>query len=224
VDHSENILSEIWDVLNLTEDYIKGGGKKNHSALTISSDSLEIIAKEISVCNKCSLCETRNKTVPGDGHINPSLMIIGEGPGAEEDKSGLPFVGRAGQYMDKWMEAINLDKKQDIYLANIVKCRPPENRDPLPDEIAACLPYLERQISIINPKVILSVGRISSQILTGQTEGIGKLRGKTYEYRGTALIPTYHPSTVLRNQDEYRKPVWEDLKEVRNYLDDNSSK
>lgn len=222
--NNEKILTDFWDVLNLTTDYLTAGNKSKHSQLKISSDSLEQIAEEVSLCTKCRLHETRNHTVPGRGTHGPSLMIIGEGPGAEEDKTGLPFVGRAGQYLDKWMDAIELSREQDLFIGNIVKCRPPGNRDPLPDEMAACLPFLERQIKLLKPCLILSVGRIASQVLTGNSAGIGKLRGKTYDYRGTALIPTYHPSGVLRNPDEYRKPVWEDLKRVRTHLDDHQSK
>ena len=224
MNNNENVLIKFWDLLNLTSDYLTTGDLKDHSRFKISSDSLDKIAEEISVCTKCKLCETRIKTVPGTGPKEPSIMIIGEGPGADEDKSGHPFVGRAGQYMDKWMDAISLDRKKDLFLANIVKCRPPGNRDPLPEEMSACLPYLERQIELIKPVLILSVGRVSSQVLTGSSEGIGRLRGKTYDYRGISLIPTYHPSGVLRNPDEYRKPVWEDLKRVKDFLDDNNSK
>ncbi|MCK5153162.1 MAG: uracil-DNA glycosylase [Spirochaetales bacterium] len=224
MNNNNKVLSGFCDVLNLATDYITTGDLKEHSSLKISVDSLDKIAEEISVCKKCKLCETRIKSVPGTGSKEPSIMIIGEGPGADEDKSGHPFVGRAGQYMDKWMDAISLDRKKDLFLANIVKCRPPGNRDPLPEEMSACLPYLERQIELIKPVLILSVGRVSSQVLTGSSEGIGRLRGKTYDYRGISLIPTYHPSGVLRNPDEYRKPVWEDLKRVKDFLDDNNSK
>lgn len=221
VKNNEKIMADFWDVLNLTTDYLTTGNLSRHSQLKISSDSMEQIAKEIGHCTKCKLCETRTNTVPGKGTENPTLMIIGEGPGADEDRTGFPFVGRAGQYMDKWMDAIGLSRDKDLFISNIVKCRPPGNRDPLPDEISACLPYLERQIKLLKPALILSVGRISSQILTGKSEGIGRLRGKTYNYMGTALIPTYHPSGVLRNPDEYRKPVWEDLKRVSTYLDEH---
>ena len=224
MNNNEEILADFWDVLNLTTDYLKTGSENEHSRLQISTDSLEIIANEISVCTKCKLCETRINTVPGKGSSNPALMIIGEGPGADEDKSGIPFVGRAGQYMDKWMDAIDLVREKDLFLANIVKCRPPGNRDPLPGEMAACIPYLERQINLLKPKLILSVGRISSQILTDSSDGIGRLRGKTYNYKGIPLVPTYHPSGVLRNPDEYRKPVWEDLKMVRDCLDEKEKK
>ncbi|MCK5674858.1 MAG: uracil-DNA glycosylase [Spirochaetales bacterium] len=224
MNNNDKVLTDFWDVLNLSSDYLTTGTVNKHSHLEISTDSLDKIAKEISICTKCSLCETRTKTVPGSGSREPSLLIIGEGPGAEEDKSGHPFVGKAGQYMDKWMDAIGLVREKDLFLANIVKCRPPGNRDPLNEEISACLPYLERQIKLLKPNLILSVGRISSQILTGSSEGIGRLRSKTYNYKGTALIPTYHPSGVLRNPDEYRKPVWEDLKRVKDFLNDTNSK
>ena len=221
--NNNKILNDFWDILNLTEDYLSAGLIKNHSDLEFSSDSLEKISAEISVCKQCRLGQTRNNTVPGSGNHKPLLMIIGEGPGAEEDKTGQPFVGRAGQYLDKWMEAIGLNKHDYIFLGNIVKCRPPENRDPFEDEIALCLPYLERQIALLKPKLILSVGRISSQVLTHSNLGIGKLRGKSYEYQGIELITTYHPSAVLRNPDEYRKPVWEDLKRVKKSLNEKIS-
>lgn len=222
--NNEKILTDFWDILNLTTDYLTTGNKSKHSQFKISSDSLDRIADEVSVCTKCRLYENRKHTVPGRGTQYPVLMIIGEGPGAEEDRTGLPFVGKAGQYLDKWMDAIGLTREKDLFIGNIVKCRPPGNRDPLPDEMSACLPYLERQIKLLNPGLILSVGRIASQVLTDRSAGIGKLRGKIYDYRGIALIPTYHPSGVLRNPDDYRKPVWEDLKRVRTLLDNQQSK
>jgi len=223
VNKNNKMLYDFWEVLNLAEDYISTGLIKNHSDLDFSSDSLEKISAEISVCKKCRLAQTRNNTVPGTGNHNPLVIIIGEGPGAQEDKTGQAFVGRAGQYLDKWMEAIGLNRQEYIFLANIVKCRPPGNRDPLEDEIALCLPYLERQVALLKPKLILTVGRISSQVLTHSNLGIGKLRGKSYEYQGIELIPTYHPSAVLRNPDDYRKPVWEDLKRVKNSLNEKKS-
>ena len=224
MDSKDTLLTDFWDILNLTEDYLTTGKVRVHSQLKISSDSLETIAEEISVCTKCKLCETRTKTVPGSGSLESSLMIVGEGPGEDEDKTGLPFVGRAGQYMNKWMDAISLEREKNLFLANVVKCRPPGNRDPLPEEMSACLPFLERQIKLVKPDLILSVGRISSQVLTGSSDGIGSLRGKTYDYKGTVLIATYHPRDVLRNPDDYRKPVWEDLKTVKDFLDNKNSK
>lgn len=181
-------------------------------------DSLDQISAEIRACQKCRLAGNRLNAVPGDGAPNPKLMIIGEAPGAQEDASGHAFVGRAGQYLDKWLQAINLDRARDVFIGNIIKCRPPDNRDPLPDETAACMPYLNRQLDIIQPRAILTLGRISTHILTGTSEGIGKLHGRIYRFRGIPLIPTYHPSAVLRNP-VYRKPVWDDLQKLQRLIE-----
>jgi len=181
-------------------------------------DSLEKIAAEVGACRKCRLGENRRNAVPGEGVSNPKLMIIGEAPGAQEDGSGRPFVGRAGQYLDKWLNAINLDRRRDVFIGNIIKCRPPDNRDPLPDETAACMPFLKRQLDLIQPRAILTLGRISTHILTDTTEGIGKLHGRVFHFRGIPLIPTYHPSGVLRNP-VYRKPVWDDLQKVQRIIE-----
>lgn len=220
---SDRIITDFLHLIDTTHDFISTGFRKNHSEemLVKKTDSLELISQEIAKCKKCRLCETRIKTVPGEGVSNPKVMIIGEAPGAQEDKTGIPFVGRAGQYMDKWMDAINLKRGKDLFIGNIVKCRPPNNRDPFPDEITACRGYLERQIRLLHPELILSVGRIAIQFLTGSTSGIGRLRGKMYEFNGIPVIPTYHPSGVLRNPGEYRKPVWEDLQKVKEFLDKN---
>jgi DNA polymerase len=153
------------------------------------------------------------KTVPGAGALDPKVMVIGEGPGAEEDRRGEPFVGRAGQYLDRWLDAIGIKRETNAFIGNIVKCRPPGNRDPKPDESDACIGYLKEQIEIIRPATILAVGRIASGILIGSTGGIGSLRGKTYSYQGIPLVPTYHPAAVLRNP-ELRKPVWDDLQRL----------
>ncbi len=211
-------------LLDLSMDYLEDGVRREHREIEAGAgirkeDSLTTIEAEIAACSKCRLCENRNKTVPGKGVLNPKVMIIGEGPGAEEDKTGIPFVGRAGQYMDKWMDAIDLKRDKDLFIGNIVKCRPPGNRDPHPDEIEACRGYLERQIKILKPSLIMTVGRIAAQELIGSNSGIGRLRGRMYDYMGIPLIPTYHPSGVLRNPENYRKPVWEDLKAVRKFLD-----
>jgi len=183
-----------------------------------AEDSLERIASEIAVCRKCRLHETRTNTVPGEGVEGPLVMCIGEGPGAEEDKTGKPFVGRAGQYLDKWLEAVELSRTENCFIGNVVKCRPPGNRDPLPEEIESCLPYLKRQLKIIRPKMILTLGRIATQILVNTQQGIGAMRGGTYEFMKIPVIPTYHPSGVLRNQ-EYRKPVWDDLRRLKSLLE-----
>ncbi len=155
--------------------------------------------------------------MPGEGAERPLVVVIGEGPGAEEDRSGRPFVGRAGQYLDKWLAAIGLDRATNCYIANVVKCRPPGNRDPLPEETTACGHFLRRQIALLAPRAVLTVGRISSQILTGRSEGIGQLRGRRHELDGLPLIATYHPSAVLRDAT-LRAAVWADLKQLRALL------
>ena len=220
----ENFDSEYWKLINNAEDYIKYGCTSDRRLPDMmlkreDPDSLEKIASQVAGCNKCRLCEKRNKVVPGMGVLNPDVLVVGEGPGGDEDMQGLPFVGKAGQYLDKWLEAIGLSRHTNCFIGNVVKCRPPMNRDPQPDEIAACLPYLERQIALIKPKFILTVGRISSAVLSGQEAGIGRLRGRTYSFRGIPLIPTYHPSAVLRDPT-LRKPVWDDLKRLKAELEE----
>lgn len=165
-------------------------------------------------CNRCPLSAVRNRAVPGAGVLDPLVMVIGEGPGADEDRSGTPFVGRAGQFLDKWLEAIELSRETNAYITNIVKCRPPQNRDPLPDERAACIPYLERQIALVRPRAILTVGRISSRVICGVDTSMGELRKQSHQYRGVPVVATYHPSAVLRNET-LKRPVWEDLKRLR---------
>ena len=150
--------------------------------------------------------------------MNPLVMAVGEGPGAEEDRTGRPFVGPAGRYLDRWLASIGLDRRTNCFIGNIVKCRPPGNRDPEQEESRACRSYLDRQIALLKPKALLSLGRISSQLLIESSLGIGRLRGGTYAYRDIPLIPTYHPSGVLRNP-EYRAPVWEDLQRLKTLLD-----
>lgn len=183
-----------------------------------SSDSiLNVIATKISNCNRCQLCKTRTNTVPGMGVENPAVLVIGEGPGADEDASGLPFVGKAGQLLDKMLAAISLSRTSNCYIANIVKCRPPANRDPLPEESEACSSYLSAQIAALKPKMILALGRVAIQNLLQTTEGIGKLRGYFHDYKGIPLMATYHPSALLRNPD-LKRPAWEDLKIFRDRL------
>jgi uracil-DNA glycosylase family 4 len=178
---------------------------------------LEELNAQINACTKCDLHFNRLHPVPGEGVLQPLVMIIGEAPGEEEDKKARPFVGRAGQYLDKWLAAITLDRRSNCFITNVVKCRPPENRDPHPEEIERCRPYLERQIALLAPGFLLSLGRISSQTLVGEKKGIGALRGGTYFYKNLPLVPTFHPSAVLRNQ-ELRAGVWEDLKLLRTLM------
>ncbi len=193
-------------------------GKRDKGELIRRREQLEKIAREVNACRKCELAKTRIKPVPGEGVLDPLVMIIGEGPGGDEDRTGRPFVGRAGKYLDKWLNAIGLSREKNCFIGNIVKCRPPNNRDPKPEESNACLPYLLKQIEILQPKAILTVGRISSQILLGRTSGIGSLRGKVYYYMDIPLVPTYHPSGVLRNPS-LRPYVWEDLKLLKSVIE-----
>jgi DNA polymerase len=181
-------------------------------------DSLDQIAAEIKACRNCSLGNTRTNAAPGEGVSSPLVLVIGEGPGAEEDAQGRPFVGRAGQLLDRMLASIELSRNTNCFIANVVKCRPPNNRDPYPEETASCAHFLERQIALLNPKFILVAGRIAAQTLLKTTEPIGKLRGKFKELivGGTAypLLIVYHPAALLRNED-LKRPTWEDLKLLR---------
>lgn len=181
--------------------------------------TLEDIASKIARCTRCPLARTRNNVVPGMGVENPDVLVIGEGPGYDEDKQGLPFVGKAGILLDKMLAAINLDRKTNCYIANIVKCRPPQNRDPFPQEQDACFSFLEAQINILKPKMILCMGRISSNKILNQQSPISSLRGKFFEYNGIPLMVTYHPSALLRNE-ELKRPAWDDLKMFKAKLDE----
>ena len=181
---------------------------------------LEKIASEVNKCRECDLGSIRTNAVPGEGNPNARIMFVGEGPGADEDAQGRPFVGRAGQLLDKIIAACGL-KRSDVYIGNILKCRPPGNRDPRADEIISCLPYLQRQIEIINPEIIVALGAHAAKTLLNTTQSIGRLRGQFLDYYTgidrppTKLMATYHPAYLLRNysQDNRRK-VWEDMQKV----------
>ncbi|MDR2719121.1 MAG: uracil-DNA glycosylase [Treponema sp.] len=188
-------------------------------------DSLEKVAAAVRSCTACKLAATRKNAVPGEGVLNPLVMVIGEGPGADEDATGRPFVGRAGQLLDKMLAAIGLSRESNCFIANVIKCRPPANRDPQPDETAACASFLERQIQIIKPRCILCAGRIAAHTLLNTTEPIGRLRGKFIDFQaGDITIPflaTYHPSALLRNED-LKRPAWEDLKLLRGAIEETA--
>jgi DNA polymerase len=173
---------------------------------------------EVAVCTRCPLHAGRQHTVFGVGNRQAEWMVIGEAPGADEDRQGEPFVGRAGQLLDAMLKAIGLPREQ-VFIANILKCRPPGNRDPLPAEVAQCLPYLERQIALLRPRILLAVGRIAAQNLLATDTPIGKLRGSVHRFGplGTPLVVTYHPAYLLRSPGEKRK-AWEDLKFARRTL------
>jgi len=168
------------------------------------------LAATVAACRQCRLCEARKQAVLGVGDVNADWLFVGEGPGAEEDQRGEPFVGQAGKLLDSMLAAIGLKRGEDVYIANAVKCRPPENRTPAPEEAAACKPYLERQIELIKPKLIVALGRPAAQTLLQTEVKIGAARGKLHDYRGIPLIVTYHPAYLLRTLQDKAK-AWEDL-------------
>lgn len=179
------------------------------------ADTWDSIAAEVEQCRKCGLCETRTRTVFGVGDRKARWLVVGEAPGAEEDKQGEPFVGRAGGLLNSMLRGIGLAREQ-VFIANVLKCRPPNNRDPAPAEVAQCLPYLERQIALLRPSIMLAVGRIAAQNLLATDTPIGKLRGHVHSFgvAGIPLVVTYHPAYLLRSPTEKRK-AWEDLKFAR---------
>jgi uracil-DNA glycosylase family 4 len=222
---ARNLHDRYAELLNLFDDYCRDGFALERAPVKTSRPAgvrndaarrrrqLDNLAEDVARCTRCDLCLNRLKAVPGEGVIDPRVLVVGEGPGADEDTTGRPFVGAAGRYLDKWLKAIQVSRERNAFIANIVKCRPPENRDPRPEEVKACLPYLNKQIALIRPRAILTVGRVSSQTLLGESRGIGSLRGGSYFFETIPLVPTYHPSAVLRDQN-LRAAVWEDLKRL----------
>ncbi len=180
-------------------------------------DSLAEIAEAVAGCRRCALYATAKNPVPGTGNPNADFMIVGEAPGANEDEQGVPFVGQAGQLLTKIIEAIHLSR-DDVFIVNVLKHRPPGNRNPLAEEVTACSPYLVRQIELIKPKVILALGTFAAQTLLETKTTIGKLRGQIHRYYGVPLIVTYHPAALLRNP-AWKRPTWEDVQLARRILD-----
>lgn len=203
-------------------------GRKIRKTVVVDNivDELEKIVEEIRNCKKCPLHRTRKNVVPGEGNPKAKLMFIGEGPGFDEDRLGRPFVGRAGQLLDKIISAMGM-KREDVFIANIVKCHPmidpsyPDergnDRKPTPDEISSCIHFIEKQIEIIKPKIICALGSVSATALIGIEAPLGKLRGRFYEYNGIKLMPTFHPAALLRNPN-WKKDVWEDMKKIMKEL------
>jgi DNA polymerase len=197
----------------LSGDYLQGPA----SALTAQEHALQ-------GCRRCKLCEGRSTIVFGSGNPQADLVVIGEGPGADEDAQGLPFVGRAGQLLTKMLESVQLSR-DEVYIANAVKCRPPGNRNPEADELAACRPFLDAQLAAIQPKVVLTLGSVATQALLATKEPIGKLRGRLHPFGDAVLVPTFHPAFLLRNPgQEYRRMAWEDLKLARREYDARRSR
>jgi len=194
--------------------------KDNHEV----AGELENLAAEVRKCSKCGLAAERTNAVPGEGCSNAQIVFVGEAPGADEDAQGRPFVGRAGKLLDKIINAMGLQRR-DVFICNILKCRPPGNRDPKPDEIISCLPYLQRQIETINPEIIVALGAHAARTLLDTNKPIGQLRGRFHEYvtspgkEPVKLMPTYHPAYLLRNYSrDNRRKVWEDMKKVLDEL------
>ena len=201
-------------------EYLKGMGivsipaSKSNPEKTPRSEiqTLEEVRKELGDCKRCKLHRTRRTIVFGEGNEKATLMLIGEGPGYDEDVQGRPFVGKAGQLLTKILQSINLPR-EEVYIANIIKCRPPQNRNPEPDEIESCHPFLMKQINVIQPKIICALGTFSAQTLLKTDVKISALRGKFYDLGGIKVIPTYHPAFLLRNPERKRE-VWEDMKKI----------
>ncbi len=222
-----NIRQEYVRLVHDTIDYLETGfrtQRKDMRPPVAKATRMREIASEIVRCTRCGLSQGRSHAVPGEGSVDADILLVGEGPGSSEDIQGIPFVGRAGQLLTKMLAAIDLTR-EEVFITNVVKCRPPQNRTPLPEEIAQCLPYLETQIGIIDPLVICCLGGPAANTVLGLSAAVSRLRGTIHQYRpdsgsGIPVIVTYHPAAVLRFPDKYRRPVWNDLKLLRDYYRD----
>lgn len=223
----QDAMREFSDLCDMAKAVI-GGGPCVHTDIRlpqipkeekkVEDASLDELREMVASCKKCGLCRSRHKTVFGEGITDhPLLMVIGEGPGADEDATGRPFVGRAGQYLDAWLSPIGLSRDRNCFIGNIVKCRPPMNRTPYPEESSACLPFIQRQITLIQPHLILLSGATAAHCLLDRPEGVGRLRGQSFEVLGIPAVVTYHPAGVLRNPS-LRAAVWADVKRCAKIL------
>ena len=205
-------------------EYLKGMGieaipvaeEKADKTIPSKGSTLEEIREELGDCKRCKLHRTRRTIVFGEGNKRAKLMFVGEGPGYDEDVQGRPFVGKAGQLLTKIIQSIHLER-EEVYIANIIKCRPPQNRNPEPDEIGSCSPFLMKQIQAIQPKIICALGTFAAQTLLQTDAKISSLRGRTFALQGINVLPTYHPAFLLRNPDKKRE-VWEDMKQIAEWL------
>jgi DNA polymerase len=196
---------------------IGGSGRELFGGAASPYATLGELSTAVSTCTLCPLSREAKNPVPGEGNPNAGLMCVGEAPGATEDELGRPFVGQAGQLLDKILAAIKLSR-EEVFICNVLKHRPPGNRNPMPDEVQACSPYLLRQIELIQPRVIVAFGTFAAQTLLNTREGIGKLRGKVHRYYGVPLVVTYHPAALLRNP-AWKRPAWDDVQLARRLLD-----
>lgn len=176
-------------------------------------DQFDILQDQVKNCTNCDLCKTRTNVVFGEGYRNAKIMCIGEGPGYYEDQQGRPFVGKSGQLLDRILEVCGFNREDHVFIGNIVKCRPPNNRDPLPEEREACISYLYKQIELINPRIIILLGATALKGLVDPNARITKVRGEWMEWKGRLIMPTFHPSALLRNE-KLKRPAWEDFKKV----------
>jgi uracil-DNA glycosylase family 4 len=182
-------------------------------------DSYEELRSLAMSCTRCGLCEGRTHVVFSDGPTDARIMVVGEAPGANEDETGIPFVGAAGKYLDLLLATVGLSRKESVYIANVLKCRPPGNRDPRPEEIEACSPFLRKQIDLVQPDALLAVGSFAGKLLTGQEKSsLGRLRGQVHSYHGVPLVVTYHPAALLRNAN-WTRAFWTDLQLLRDVMD-----
>jgi DNA polymerase len=188
-------------------------------ALPVLPATYDELREEALGCTRCRLSETRTQVVFSDGAVDARLVVVGEAPGANEDATGLPFVGAAGKFLDLLLATVDLSREDSVYICNVLKCRPPGNRDPQPDEIEACSPYLKKQLELIRPQALLAVGSFAARLLTGQEKSaLGRLRGKVHSYEGVPLVVTYHPAALLRNS-KWTRAFWDDLQLLRSLLD-----
>ncbi|BCS33686.1 hypothetical protein TBR22_A29130 [Luteitalea sp. TBR-22] len=213
----EERIASASNALSVEQDASTADGRLPTADLS-ALDSLEALRAHIGPqCTRCKLCQLgRKQVVFGVGNPQADLMFVGEAPGSDEDEQGVPFVGRAGQLLTKIIEAIEM-RRDDVYIANVIKCRPPGNRNPEPDEVAVCEPFLFRQIDLVRPRVIVALGKFAAQSLLRTDTPITKLRGRVHQFRGATLVPTFHPAYLLRSPDKKRE-TWEDMKLVRSLL------
>ena len=214
----EDSLSSGLRLHRAPEEFLQGLEQTSHPAPELK-ERLAELERRAAGCTACPLAAGRNRPVFGQGVMSPLVLVVGEGPGAEEDQQGLPFVGPSGKLLDKMLAAIGLSRETNCYIANIVKCRPPNNREPAPDERSACMPFLEEQISLLAPKAILCAGRTAAQSLLSTTEGVNRLRTSLHRHGDLPVVATFHPSALLRDET-LKRPAWEDLKRLRDLLPD----
>lgn len=221
----QDATRELYEIVLLAKAWLNGepapsrqqGQERLAQAAPDPASALEALRRSFADCSRCAIAARRHNLVFGQGNPSARLMLIGEGPGEQEDLQGIAFCGPSGELLTKMLLAIKLERAE-VYIANVIKCRPPNNRNPLPEEVANCRGYLDAQIDIIRPEIIATLGSVASKTLLGCTEGVTRLRGKTLDYRGIPVIPTYHPSFLLRDPS-HKREAWEDLKRIRRLLD-----